>query len=157
VFTWPIRLVVRALFGRRALARSRFKRIVILGLDGLDHGLTTQFLAEGKLPHLAALRDQGCFKSLGSTLPPISPVAWSSFQTALTPGKQNIFDFLTPDWQTYRAKMSSVEIRPPRRSLRLGKYQLTLGKADIRLLRKSKPFWNILSEYGIFNCIIRVP
>jgi predicted AlkP superfamily phosphohydrolase/phosphomutase len=34
---------------------------------------------------------------------------------------------------------------------------IPLGKADVRLLRKSKPFWRTLSEYGIFNCIIRVP
>jgi predicted AlkP superfamily phosphohydrolase/phosphomutase len=157
VLTWPVRLLWRVVFGRRAPARSRVKRVVVLGLDGLDHGLTQQMLAEGKLPHLAALRDQGCFKALGSTLPPISPVAWSSFQTGVNPGKHNIFDFLTPDLRTYRAKMSSVEIRPPQRFLRLGKYQVPLGKASIRLLRKSKPFWNVLSEYGIFNCVIRVP
>jgi predicted AlkP superfamily phosphohydrolase/phosphomutase len=157
LFTWPVRLVFRALFGRRALARSRFKRIVVLGLDGLDHGLTEKFLADGKLPHLAALRDQGCFRSLGSTLPPISPVAWSSFQTGVNPGKHNIFDFLMPDLRTYEPKMSSVEIRPPRRSIRLGAYQLPLGKARLRLLRKSKPFWSILSKYGITSCILRVP
>jgi predicted AlkP superfamily phosphohydrolase/phosphomutase len=157
LFTWPIRLILRALFGGRALARSRFKRVVVLGLDGLDHGLTEKLLAEGKLPHLASLAKQGCFKSLGSTLPPISPVAWSSFQTGVNPGKHNIFDFLTPDLRSYRAKMSSVEIRPPTRALRLGKYQLPLGKAQIRLLRKSRPFWSILSDHGISNCIIRVP
>src|SRR5438132_1379557 len=157
LLTWPVRLILRMVFGRRALARSRVKRVVILGLDGLDHGLTEKLLAEGKLPHLAALRAQGCFKPLGSTLPPISPVAWSSFQTGVNPGKHNIFDFLTPDLRTYQPKLSSVEIRPPRRSLRLGKYRFPLGKADVRLLRKSKPFWNVLSEYGIFNCVIRVP
>ena len=27
----------------------------------------------------------------------------------------------------------------------------------MRLLRKSQPFWNVLSDYGIFSCIIRVP
>ncbi len=157
VLTWPARLLFRALFGRRRLARSRVKRVVILGLDGLDHGLTTKMLAEGKLPHLAALRDQGCFKSLASTLPPISPVAWSTFQTGVNPGKHNIFDFLMPDLRTYEPKLSSVEIRPPRRSLRLGKWTLPLGKADLRLLRKSKPFWHVLGEHGVFNCIIRVP
>jgi predicted AlkP superfamily phosphohydrolase/phosphomutase len=155
--TWPLRLVARAAFGRRALARARVRRVVILGLDGLDYGLTRKMLDEGKLPHLASLRDQGCFKPLGSTLPPISPVAWSSFQTGVNPGKHNIFDFLIPDPRTYRPKLSSVEIRPPRRSLRLGKYQFPLGRADVRLLRKSKPFWSILSEHGIFNCVIRVP
>ncbi len=25
------------------------------------------------------------------------------------------------------------------------------------MLRKSKPFWSVLSDYGIFNCILRVP
>src|SRR5438105_2657724 len=149
LFTWPIRLLLRALFGRRALARARVKRVVILGLDGLDHGLTERFLAEGKLPNLAALRDQGCFKPLGSTLPPISPVAWSSFQTGVNPGKHNIFDFLIPDPRTYQPKLSSVEIRPPRRFLRLGKYRWPLGKADVRLLRKSQPFWSVISKYGI--------
>jgi predicted AlkP superfamily phosphohydrolase/phosphomutase len=157
LFTWPVRLIVRMLFGRRALAKSRVKRVVILGLDGLDHGLTDKLLSEGKLPHLAALRDKGCFKPLGSTLPPISPVAWSTFQTGVNPGKHNIFDFLMPDLRTYEPKMSSVEIRPPRRSIRLGKYQIPLGKARLRMLRKSKPFWSILSQHGIFSCILRVP
>ena len=100
--TWPVRLLSRTLFGLRALAKSRVKRVVILGLDGMDHGLTETMLEEGKLPHLAALRDQGCFKPLGSTVPPISPVAWSSFQTGVNPGKHNIFDFLTPDLRTYQ-------------------------------------------------------
>ncbi|MBM4075846.1 MAG: nucleotide pyrophosphatase, partial [Planctomycetes bacterium] len=136
---------------------ARVKRVVILGLDGLDHGLTEQFLADGRLPNLAKLRDKGGFQSLRSTLPPISPVAWSSFQTGVNPGKHNIFDFLVPDEKTYQPKMSSVEIRPARRSFQWGKWKLSLGKADIRLLRKSRPFWSILSDYGIFNCIIRVP
>jgi predicted AlkP superfamily phosphohydrolase/phosphomutase len=157
LLTWPVRLIYRALFGRRALRKSRVRRVVILGLDGLDHGLTEKMLAEGKLPNLAALRDQGCFKPLGSTLPPISPVAWSSFQTGVNPGKHNIFDFLTPDLRTYHPKLSSVEIRPPRRGIQIGKYRFPLGKADVRLLRKSRPFWNVLSDHGIFNCILRVP
>src|SRR5205085_5879349 len=48
-------------------------------------------------------------------------------------------------------------IRPPRRVLRLGKYRIPLSKPDVRLLRKSRPFWSVLSDYGIFNCILRVP
>ncbi len=155
--TWPVRLLKRTLFGWRALRKSRFKRVVILGLDGMDHGLTETMLEEGKLPHLAGLRDRGCFRPLGTTVPPLSPVAWSTFQTGVNPGKHNIFDFLTPDLRTYAAKLSSVEIRPPRRSIRLGKYRIPLGQADLRLLRKSQPFWSILGKYGIFSCVQRVP
>ncbi len=157
LLTWPARMIFRFFFGRRAMAKARVKRVVVLGLDGLDHRLTTEMLAAGKLPHMASLRDRGCFKSLGTTLPPISPVAWSSFQTGSNPGKHNVFDFLEPDRRTYRPKLSSVDIRPPRRMLRLGKYQLPLGKARVRLMRKSKPFWNVLGEHGISSSIIRVP
>lgn len=157
LFTWPFRWLLRYALRKRPPGKFRFRRVVILGLDGLDHQLTTQMLAENKLPNLAKLRDQGGFQRLGSTLPPISPVAWSSFQTGVNPGKHNIFDFLVPDEQTYLPKMSSVEIHPPRPLFRFGKWALPFSRPDIRLLRKSRPFWSILSDYGIFNCIIRVP
>lgn len=154
---WPVRRLLRTLFRRRPPGKVRFKRVVILGLDGLDHGLTEKFLAEGKLPHLAALANQGDFRPLWSTLPPISPVAWATFQTGVNPGKHNIFDFLTPDQRTYQAKLSSVEIRASHRRIGFGPIRLPWGKPDVRLLRKSRPFWNVLGRYGIFNCILRVP
>ena len=157
VLLWPIRRVLRVVFKRRPPRKPRFKRVVILGLDGLDHGLTTRLLSEGKLPNLAALRQQGSFQSLASTLPPISPVAWSTFQTGVNPGKHNIFDFLTPDEKTYQPKLSSVEIRSAARSIGIGKLRMVFRRPDVRMLRKSKPFWSVLSDYGIFNCIIRVP
>ncbi len=157
LFTWPIRWVFRAIRGRRAFARSRARRFVILGLDGMDPAMAEKFMAAGKLPNLARLRDQGCFKRLATTVPSISPVAWSSFQTGANPGKHNIFDFLTRDRKTYQPKLSSVDIRGPRRHVRLGKYLFPLGKADVRLLRKGKPFWKTLGEHGIFSSVIRVP
>ncbi|MHC4417927.1 MAG: alkaline phosphatase family protein, partial [Planctomycetota bacterium] len=105
LFTWPIRYIIRAIRGRHALARSRVKKFVILGLDGMDPGLAEKFLDEGKLPNLARLRKEGCFKRLATTVPSMSPVAWSSFQTGANPGKHNIFDFLTRDKQSYIPKL----------------------------------------------------
>lgn len=157
LLTWPLRLLFRAMFAKKPPAAARFRRVVILGLDGLDHGVTEQMLAAGQLPHLAQLREQGGFCALGSTLPPISPVAWSSFQTGVNPGKHNIFDFLVPDEHTYLPKLSSVEIRPRRRVFRLFGHEFATTGTDVRLLRKSRPFWSILSDYGIFSCVIRVP
>jgi predicted AlkP superfamily phosphohydrolase/phosphomutase len=158
ILLWPIRRLLRMVFRRRPPGKIRFRRVVILGLDGLDHGLTEKLLADGKLPNLARLRKQGGFQSLASTLPPISPVAWSSFQTGTNPGKHNIFDFLIPDERTYAPKLSSVEIRSARRSIGMGPLRVSFGhRADVRMLRKSKPFWSVLSDYGIFNCILRVP
>ncbi|MHC4265730.1 MAG: alkaline phosphatase family protein [Planctomycetota bacterium] len=157
LFTWPVRYIIRATRGRRAFARSRIKKFVILGLDGMDYALTEKLLAEGKLPNLARLREQGSFKPLATTIPSMSPVAWSSFQTGVNPGKHNIFDFLTRDKKSYLPILSSVDIRGPRRVLNLGKYKFPIGKADIRLLRKGKPFWKTLGEHGMFSSVIRVP
>jgi len=109
------------------------------------------------LPNFARLRDHGYFDRLQTTVPSISPVAWSSFQTGSNPGKHNIFDFLTRDKKTYLPKLSSVSIHPPPRKLKLGKYEFPIGKADVRLLRKGKPFWHYLGEHGIFSNVIRVP
>jgi len=156
-FTWPIRYIIRAIKGRKAYTKTRIKRFVVLGLDGMDPILTEKYLTEGKLPNLAGLRSRGCFRKLATTIPPMSPVAWSSFQTGANPGKHNIFDFLTINRQTYHPRLSSTEIKSHKRKINLGRYQLPIGKADIRLLRKSKPFWHVLGEHGIFSNIIRVP
>ncbi|QDU56116.1 alkaline phosphatase family protein [Aeoliella mucimassa] len=158
ILFWPFRRIIRMLFRKKPPRKPRFKRVVVIGLDGLDHKLTTRLLSEGRLPNLAKLRDTGNFNPLASTLPPISPVAWSTFQTGTNPGKHNIFDFLTPDLKTYMPKLSSVEIRTASKSFGIGPLKLfRFHQPDVRMLRKSKPFWSVLSEYGIFNCVIRVP
>ncbi len=154
---WPVRRLIRLVFRRRPPGKPSVHRVVVLGLDGLDFHLTEKLLAEGRLPNLAALRDQGDFKRLASTLPPISPVAWSSFQTGSNPGKHNIFDFLVPDEQTYKPKLSSAEIRMVPRTIGWWPLCWTRNAAEVRLLRKSRPFWSFLSDYGIFNSILRVP
>ena len=139
------------------MARARVKRVVILGLDGMEPSLAEKYMAEGKMPNLARLAAQGCYRKLATTAPPLSPVAWSTFLTGCNPGKHNIFDFLTRDTRTYLPLLSSVNIVPDAVPRRLGPIRLPGRKADIRLLRKGKPFWNVLGEHGIFSNVIRVP
>lgn len=157
LFLWPIRFLFRYLRGRKAMARARIKRCVILGLDGMEPTLAERFMAEGKMPNLSRLKEQGTFQRLGTTAPPLSPVAWSTFLTGCNPGKHNIFDFLTRDRKSYLPLLSSVSIREPTRALKIGPYRIPLGKPDIRLLRRGVPFWNVLGEHGIFSNVIRVP
>ena len=157
VFLWPVRWLVRSLRGRRALAKARVKRFVVLGLDGMEPTLAEKYMSEGKMPNLARLKREGTFKRLSTTAPPLSPVAWSTFLTGCNPGKHNIFDFLTRNRANYLPALSSVAIRDSGRMLKLGKYRIPLGRPDIRLLRKGKPFWNLLGDHGIFSNIIRVP
>jgi predicted AlkP superfamily phosphohydrolase/phosphomutase len=157
LLTWPIRWAWRAMKGRRALRNAKVKRVVVLGLDGMEPSLVERYIEEGRLPHFAKLRDTGCYRKLGTTLPPLSPVAWSSFLTGCNPGKHNIFDFLTMDRRNYLPSLSSVHIGGAPRSWKLGKYIIPRGKPDLRLLRKGKPFWNYLGEHDIFSDVIRVP
>jgi predicted AlkP superfamily phosphohydrolase/phosphomutase len=157
LITWPLRWVVRQWRGRTARQRRRVRRVVILGLDGLDPLLVDEYLQQGLLPNLAALRERGTYTRLGTTWPPLSPVAWSSFSTGTNPGKHNIFDFLTRDAASYGPRISSVRIRPPRRHLRWGDYRVPLSRPRLEALRKSKPFWTVLGESGVFSAVLRVP
>ncbi len=157
LLTWPIRWIIRTIRGRHALRRSRVRRVVIVGLDGQDPELTEKFMAEGILPNFAKLRDEGTFSRLGTTLLAESPVAWSGFQTGCNPGKHKIFDFLVPNRKSHLPELSSAQVSPSTRVLKVGKYRIPLGKPLIHLGRKSQPFWKVLGDHGVFSTILRVP
>lgn len=157
LLTWPFRQLYRFVRHRNAYKNARFRQVVILGFDGMDPELAERYMSEGRLPHLARLREQGTFRRLRTTVPPISPVAWSTFQTGCNPGKHNIYDFLTRDLGSYLPLLSSAQIKGPRRRFRIAGYSVPLGKPQISLLRRARPFWHWLGERGIFCSVLRVP
>ena len=151
LLTWPFRWVIQWLRGRRALRRSRVRKVVILGLDGQDPELTDRFMAEGLLPNFERLASKGAYRRLATSLPAESPVAWSSFQTGCNPGYHKVFDFLVPDRRSYLPKLCSAEISPPARNLNIGKYRIPIGKPRIQFERRSRSFWKILGDHGVFQ------
>ncbi len=155
--TWPFRFLFRIIKGQKAYKNSLVNRVIIIGLDGLEPSLAEKFMSEGKLPHLSKIRNTGAYARLQTTTPAISPVAWSSFMTGSNPSKHNIFDFLSRDPRTYLPDLSSARIGKPKKVLSVGKYNLPLSKPEIKGLRKSIPFWNILGKNGIFSTVLRVP
>ncbi len=154
--SYPFRVLWRVL-RRRRLPVGAPRRVIIVGLDGMDPKLTERWMAEGKLPHFAALAEQGAFRRLATTHPPLSPVAWSSFMTGVHPARHGIFDFLARDTRSYLPFLSSASIEPARRALAIGKFQIPLGRPQFRLFRKAPPFWKILGDHGVFSSVIRVP
>ncbi|MEJ2319689.1 MAG: alkaline phosphatase family protein [Gemmatimonadales bacterium] len=153
---WPFRMVWR-LVRRAGDAKPKVRRLIIVGLDGQDPELTDRFMREGRLPNFRRLAGEGCYHRLATTFPSISPVAWSSFATGAHPAKHNIFDFLDRDRRTYLPQLSSVRIGRVRRVLRLGRLRLPLAKPEMRLLRKSRPFWSVLGARGFWSTVLRVP
>ena len=157
LLTWPIRQFFRSFRRRKAYGKAQVKRIVIVGFDGMDPELATRFMEEGKLPNLTKLRHSGTFRPLRTTFPAISPVAWSTFQTGVNPGKHNIYDFLGRDLANYLPFLSSAQIIEPKRRLCIGKYSLPLGKPEIKGMRRGTPFWHWLGKAGVFCAVLRVP
>jgi len=156
ILAWPFRTVWRMIRHRRK-SKPLVKRTIFVGFDGQDARITEKMMAEGKLPNFSKLAERGCYRKLRTTFPSITPVAWSSFSTGTNPGRHNIFDFLDRDPRTYLPRLSSAHIGSVDKFLKIGKLRIPLKKPDIRLLRKSKPWWTILGEHNIWSTIIRVP
>jgi predicted AlkP superfamily phosphohydrolase/phosphomutase len=153
---WPFRMAWRML-RRRKRRLPAARRLIIVGLDGQDPKMTERLMKAGKLPNFTRLAESGCYHTLRTTYPSVSPVAWSSFSTGTQPGRHNIFDFLDRDRRTYLPMLSSTRIGGVDRVLRLGQFQIPLSRPSIQLLRKSRPFWAILGDHDIWSTILRVP
>jgi predicted AlkP superfamily phosphohydrolase/phosphomutase len=136
---------------------SRAPKVVVLGLDGLDPTLIKRLIDAGRAPAFAKLAELGTFTPLATTMPALSPVAWSSFITGLTPGGHGIGDFIMRDPATYLPVFSIYEQLPPGRSLRLAGCEMPLTGGGMRNLRHGKPFWAYLTEQGIPASVFRIP
>lgn len=109
------------------------------------------------LPNLAAMRRQGDFRRLGTTIPPQSPVAWSTFITGMDPGGHGVFDFVHRNPANMQPFSSMAETEEPAYNLSLGPYRLPLSSGHVRLLRRGTAFWQLLDERGVPATIIHIP
>ncbi len=157
ILFWPLQLAWRKLRNKGISKHARARRVVVVGLDGLEPKLVEKYMSEGLLPNLQKLQQQGSFARLGTTLPALSPVAWSSFQTGVNPGAHNIFDFLTRDKRYCLPQLSSTDTKTYDKAISLLGLRWKRKKTSVEITRKSQPFWKILGKNGVFSNIIRVP
>jgi predicted AlkP superfamily phosphohydrolase/phosphomutase len=140
------------------VATGAERRMVVLGVDGMDPTLLRRFMAEGATPALAALAASGGLGELGTTIPPQSPVAWSTFITGLDPGGHGLFDFVALDRATLTPYLSASRVtRSGFAPLPLGRWQLPLGVERTVLLRQGRAFWEYLDAAGIPARLFQVP
>ena len=139
--------------GKKATSR----KVIILGFDGMDPRLTDMWMKEGKLPAFQRLTVQGGFRSLGTSIPPQSPVAWSNFITGMNPGGHGIFDFIHRDPKTYIPTFSASATEDASKTIRVGNFVFPIKGGTVKNLRQGKAFWQILEEHGIPATIFKIP
>ena len=110
------------------------RKVLIIGLDGATFDVLRPLMDEGFLPRLAAAVQGGCAGVLHSTVPPITPAAWTTFLTGVQPGSHGIIDFERYDPGTNRLVLNST-----------------------RSLDHVRNLWQILSDRGLRVGSVNVP
>ncbi|HEV3341293.1 MAG TPA: alkaline phosphatase family protein [Pirellulales bacterium] len=128
--------------GRRRASRALGKKVIVIGVDGMDPRLCEGMMAEGLLPNLSRLRDRGGFSDLGTSIPPQSPVAWANFINGAGPGSHGIFDFVHRHPHEQCAPFYSAA-------------ETVDGKTVLR--REGVPFWDYLDAAGIPSTFYDLP
>jgi len=146
------------------------RRVLVLGIDGMDYILTARLLDEGKLPHFRQLAQQDGFSALLSSIPPQSPVAWSNFITGADPGGHGIFDFVHRNPETYLPYLSTSKVQgAPEKARFLGipvenrlavpftDYVFPLAGGGTINLRRGVAFWQVLERAGVPCTVFKIP
>jgi predicted AlkP superfamily phosphohydrolase/phosphomutase len=123
------------------------KKVIVIGLDGLEPKIAEAMLKRGELSNLQKLQASGGYNRVKTTYPAQTPVAWSTFSTGTNPGGHGIFDFLSRDPKTYLPILG------------LSRYEQKNAFVPPKAInmRRGNPFWNLLSEAGISSTVIRCP
>jgi predicted AlkP superfamily phosphohydrolase/phosphomutase len=136
---------------------STDKKVIVLGMDGLDPKMLAGMMDAGRLPNFKRLAEMGSLKQLGTTMPALSPVAWSSFITGMTPGGHGIPDFIARDPATYTPVFAIYENRDPDITISVGDVHLPVKGGGPVSNRHGKPFWAYLTERDIPAWISKIP
>lgn len=106
-------------------------KLIVIGIDGGSWDYIDPLLEKGRMPNLRYMIERGCRGILQSTVPPLTPPAWSSFITGKLPCKHGIFDFFV--------------------------YENGAVKIMNAANRKGLPFWKYLDHRGIRAGVCGVP
>ena len=124
------------------------KKVIVIGLDGLEPAIVESMLERGELPNLARVRQSGSYSRLRTTYPAQTPVAWSSFATGTNPGGHGIFDFISRDPATYMPDAALSRFERPKSAF---------APPQVVNQRKGVPVWQVLSKAGVPSVVLRCP
>jgi predicted AlkP superfamily phosphohydrolase/phosphomutase len=149
--------ILAARCGTAVRANGSDRRAIVLGIDGLDPRMLERFMSAGQLPNFTRLARMGDRRDLETSMPPLSPVAWSNFITGQDAGGHGIFDFVHRDPETMTPYDAIYRTVAPRWTLPFGVWQFPLRSGHVELLRRGQPFWALLQDAGVETTMFRVP
>ena len=133
------------------------KKVLVLGIDGMDVHLTSVYMRQGLLPNLRKVVERGSMQTLGTSNPPQSPVAWSNVAVGGATAVHGIYDFIHRNPETMAPYLSTSRVTPPARVLHMGAYAIPLSRGRTELLRRGKPFWHHLAGRDIPATLFKMP
>ena len=154
IFISPISAAWLLVLGRKKRHSGYFRKVVILGLDGMDPKIASRLMDEGGMLNCKKLSEKGSFLPLKTTMPSLSPSVWSSFMIGNDASQHGIYDFITRNPKDYQPRLSSSEVVETDRRSFLGKL---FSGGSVRMLRKGTPFWVLVGREGLEVTILRVP
>lgn len=125
----------------------RYRKVIVIGFDGLEPTIVEPLLQGGALPHLGAVARRGGYTHVHTTAPAQTPVAWSTFATGLNPGGHGIFDFIARNPETYAPLVSLNTFE--RKNAFLPPHAVNC--------RQGTPVWDFLTKAGIPSVVLRCP
>jgi len=114
-------------------ATNQTPKVLVIGLDGASLELLRPWIDEGLLPNLAGLIARGVSGGLESVMPPLTPPAWTSAMTGVTPGRHGVLNFARP---------------------RFGRQVVDFYSA---LDRKAPALWDYLGAVGKRSIVLHLP
>lgn len=151
--------------GGNRVSKTIAKKVIVIGIDGMDPRLCRSMMKDGQLPNLAKMSAEGGFRDLATSMPPQSPVAWASFINGSGPGSHGIFDFIHRHPHEQCAPFfSAAETLPGDGSVEIGDYQLQFDFPPFNhkpprtvLRRQGVPFWDYLDAKKITSVFYDIP
>ena len=114
------------------------RKIIVVGVDGMDPRLAKKYLDAGKMPNMKKLLERGSAREdlvmLGA-VPTITPPQWTTLSTGAYPGTHGITDF----WNQHPTEIDTLVYALDSRNL------------------KAEQLWNVTAESGMKTLVWHWP
>ncbi|WP_214111526.1 alkaline phosphatase family protein [Aequorivita echinoideorum] len=105
-------------------------KLLLIGWDAADWNIIWPLIAQGKMPALKKIIENGVYGNMSTMSPPYSPMLWTSVATGKTPDKHGILGF--------------IEVTPDNKNVR----PVTTSS------RKTRALWNIFHNQGLKSNLV---